>query len=94
MAEVLTEVHPSIVEVIGEIEPAKRGRVLRVALVDWGNDLGIGIDVRVFVTDAAPRSQQGRAVEDRETRSGVQGTAERPLHGTDETGHLDAAQRR
>jgi hypothetical protein len=59
MAEVLTEVHPSIVEVIGEVELAKRGRVLRVALVDWGNDFGIRIDVRVFVTDAA--HDRGRA---------------------------------
>jgi hypothetical protein len=54
MAEVLTVLTPTIVEVIGEVELAKRGRVLRVALVDWGNDFGDRcVDVRVFVTDAA-----------------------------------------
>jgi hypothetical protein len=53
MAEVLTVLTPTIVEVIGEVELAKRGRVLGVALVDWGTTSGIGVDVRVFVTDAA-----------------------------------------
>jgi hypothetical protein len=54
----------AVVEVIGEVELAKRGRVLRIALVDWGNDFGIGVDVRVFVTEAAHdrrRAAQGRA---------------------------------
>jgi hypothetical protein len=27
--------------------------ILRVALVDWGNDFGFGIDVRVHITEAA-----------------------------------------
>ena len=64
MAEILTEGTPTIVEAIGDVELAKRGRILRVALVDWGNDFGIGVDVRVFVTDAAHdrrRAAQGRA---------------------------------
>jgi hypothetical protein len=64
MAEVLAEVTPTIVEVIGEVELPKRGRVLRVALVDRGNDFGIGIGVRVFVTEAAHerrRAAQSRA---------------------------------
>jgi hypothetical protein len=55
---------PTVLAQIGEIALPKRGRVLRVALVDWGNDFGIGVDVRVFVTDAAHerrRVAQGRA---------------------------------
>jgi hypothetical protein len=67
--------------------------VHRVALVDR-NDFGIGTDARVFVTDAATIAAGPGQLKTREERSGVQGTAERPLHGTDETGHLDAARRR
>lgn len=38
--------------------------VLRVALVDWGNDFGYGIDIRVHITEAAHecrRAAQARA---------------------------------
>jgi hypothetical protein len=42
--------------------------VLRVALVDRGNDFGIGIDVRVFVTDAA--HDRSRAVKLKTARNG------------------------
>jgi hypothetical protein len=43
---------PAVVEIIGQIELPKRGHIVHVALVDWSNDFGIGIDVRTFVTDA------------------------------------------
>ena len=49
---------------IGEIALAKRGRVLRAALVDWDNDFGFGIDVRILITEAAHerrRAAQARA---------------------------------
>jgi hypothetical protein len=53
---------PTVVEIIGEIALPKRGTVLRVALVDYGNDFGVGIDARVFVTDAAhDRKREARA---------------------------------
>jgi hypothetical protein len=35
---------------------------LRVALLDYGNEFGVGIDARVFVTDAAhDRKREARA---------------------------------
>ena len=83
MAEVLAEATPTIVEVIGEVELPKRGRVLRIALVDWGNDFGIGVDVRVFVTDAA--HERRRAAQSR-----AQSPAER---STDHTGAASSARR-
>jgi hypothetical protein len=53
---------PTVVVEIGEIPLPSRGHILRVALVDWGNEFGIGIDVRVFVTDAAhDRRREARA---------------------------------
>jgi hypothetical protein len=55
---------PTVVVHIGEIALASPGHVLRVALVDWGNDFGFGIDIRVHITEAAHerrRAAQARA---------------------------------
>jgi hypothetical protein len=70
---------PTVVVQIGEVPLPSRGHVLHVALVDWGNDFGVGIDVRVFVTDAAhDRKREARA------RAAISGRRWRGAHDSRE----------